>query len=47
MQMMIYKKLLFSTASDWGCFSRFLTKLPSRAVVKCGFADWNLFMVHE
>jgi len=33
--------LLPSTTSDWGCLPRYPTKRPSRAVARCGSADWD------
>lgn len=38
--------LLSSTTSDWGCLPLFPMTHPSRAVKRCGSADWNPFMVH-
>jgi hypothetical protein len=30
-----------STTSDWGCLPRYPTKRPSRAIARCGSADWD------
>ena len=38
--------LLTSTTPDWGCLPRFPTKLPSKAVGRCGSAHYNSFIVY-
>jgi len=37
---------LSPTSSDWECLPRFCKKRLSRAVEKCGSADWGSFMDH-
>ena len=38
--------LLSSTTSNWSCLAPFSMKSPSRAVARCGSADYDSIMVH-
>ena len=40
------RTLLSSTTCYWGYLPRLATKRPSRAVARCGSAEWDLFMLH-
>jgi len=46
LQEQLARTLPSSATCYWGYLPRLATKRPSRAVARCGSAEWDLFMLH-